>query len=119
MEQPSGFIDLQSPNHVCLFKRSLCGLKQASRALFDHLSQHLLHLDFICSKAYSSLFILHMRTITVLLLVYVDDIIITENDKDFVNNLITNLKSESAIKDLRKLHYFLGVAIKYIAGGLF
>lgn len=105
--------------HVCLLKRLLYGLKQAPKAWFDRLSQPLLHLGFICSKVGSSLFILHMSTITVLVLVYVDDIIITGNDKDFVNNLITDFGAKFAIKDLGKLHYFLGVAIKYITGRLF
>lgn len=48
-----------------------------------------------------------------------DGIIIIGTDKDCINNLIKNLASEFAIKDLRRLHYFLKVAIKYFKAGLF
>ncbi|XP_019188328.1 PREDICTED: uncharacterized protein LOC109182632 [Ipomoea nil] len=37
MRQPPGYTDEQSPNHVCLLKSSLYGLKQALRAWFHRL----------------------------------------------------------------------------------
>lgn len=54
MEQPPGFVNSDTPNHVCLLKKSLYGLKQAPRAWFDRLSTFLLHLGFLCSTADSS-----------------------------------------------------------------
>ncbi|GJZ57265.1 putative RNA-directed DNA polymerase [Tanacetum coccineum] len=57
MKQPSGFIDAQRPNHVCLLHKSLYGLKQASRAWFECLSKALFDLGFKGSKKDPYLFI--------------------------------------------------------------
>ena len=107
------------PNHVCKLNRSLYGLKQAPRAWFDRLSQCLLHLSFYCGKANSSLFILHKGQSIVLLLIYVDDIIFTDNDNNFISDLINTLSNEFSLKDLGSLHYFLGLEVKYLPNGLF
>ncbi|GJW25122.1 retrovirus-related pol polyprotein from transposon TNT 1-94, partial [Tanacetum coccineum] len=56
MKQPLGFIDPQRPNHVCLLHKSLCGLKQAPRAWFEHLSKALFDLGFKGSKTDPSWF---------------------------------------------------------------
>ncbi|RVX04589.1 Retrovirus-related Pol polyprotein from transposon RE1 [Vitis vinifera] len=119
MEQPPGFINEDLPNHVCKLNRSLYGLKQAPRAWFDRLSQCLLHLGFCCGKADSSLFILRKGQSIVLLLIYVDDIIVTGNDNNIISDLINTLSSEFSLKDLGSLHYFLGLEVKYLPNGLF
>ena len=119
MEQPPGFINEDLPNHVCKLNRSLYGLKQAPRAWFDRLSQCLLHLGFCCGKADSSLFILRKGQSIVLLLIYVDDIIVTGNDNNIISDLISTLSSEFSLKDLGSLHYFLGLEVKYLPNGLF
>ncbi|KAJ9675776.1 hypothetical protein PVL29_024623 [Vitis rotundifolia] len=89
------------------------------RARFDKLSQCLLHLGFYCGKADSSLFILRKGQSIVLLLIYVDDIIVTGNDNNIISDLISTLSSEFSLKDLRSLHYFLGLEVKYLPNGLF
>ena len=38
VEQPPAFIDPKYPNHVFKLKKTLCGLRQASRAWYDRLS---------------------------------------------------------------------------------
>lgn len=43
------------------------------------------------------------------LLIYVDDILVTSNDRDFTTSLISNLQLEFAMKDLGHLTYFLGI----------
>ena len=116
MEQPPGFKSLEQPDYVCKLQRSLYGLKQAPRAWFDRLSQFLLHIGFTCSKADSSLFIYKTNAIIVLMLVYVDDVVIIGNNNDFIDNLIHKLSTEFVLKDLGRLHYFLGLEIKYISG---
>ncbi|XP_042058701.1 uncharacterized mitochondrial protein AtMg00810-like [Salvia splendens] len=46
MEQPPGFIDPQFPNHVCRLKKAIYGLKQASLAWYQRLSDFLVHVGF-------------------------------------------------------------------------
>lgn len=56
MQQPQGFINPNSPNHVCKLLKSLYGLKQTPRAWFECFTSHLLTLGFQTSHADSSLF---------------------------------------------------------------
>ncbi|KAJ9672960.1 hypothetical protein PVL29_026289 [Vitis rotundifolia] len=118
-EQTLGFINEDLSNHVYKLNRSLYGLKQAPRAWFDTLSQCLLHLGFYCGKAGSFLFILRKGQSIVLLVIYVDDIIVTDNDNNIISDLISTLRSEFSLKDLGSLHYFLGLEVKYLPNGLF
>ncbi|KAF5785164.1 putative RNA-directed DNA polymerase [Helianthus annuus] len=111
MKQPPGFVDPQRPNHVCLLHKSLYGLKQAPRAWFTRLSTALQQLGFHGSKTDPSLFILNSRGSVVYILVYVDDIIITGNNNQAIDHIITRLSSMFAIKDLGPLHYFLGIEV--------
>ncbi|GAU44375.1 hypothetical protein TSUD_243070 [Trifolium subterraneum] len=118
MEQPPGFEHPHLPNHVCQLHKSLYGLKQAPRAWFEKLSACLISLGFICSKADPSLFIHRYDTNFTLLLVYVDDIILTGNAPSFISHLVKQLHEKFALKDLGQLHYFLGIEIKHFCGGI-
>ena len=53
-----------------------------------------------------------------ILIVYVDDIIITENDEQEIQNLKGKLASEFEIKDLENLRYFLGIEVARSSKGL-
>jgi hypothetical protein len=88
MEQPPGFPNPTSPTHVCRLRKAIYGLKQAPRVRFDRFSSFLLHLGFTCNRVDSSLFVFRSHTTFVLLLVYVDDIIVTSNQAFFFANLI-------------------------------
>ncbi|GJV11468.1 retrovirus-related pol polyprotein from transposon TNT 1-94 [Tanacetum coccineum] len=46
VSQPDGFIDLDFPNHVYRLKKTLYGLKQASRAWYDKVSSFLIEHHF-------------------------------------------------------------------------
>lgn len=111
MQQPLGYVDQQFPKQICRLHKSLYGLKQAPRACFDHFTSQLLHLGFIASLADFSLFIYHNSHITIFLLLYVDDIIITGNDPPQISHLITALNIAFKLKDLGALSYFLGIQI--------
>ena len=113
MKQPTGFVDQQFPSHVCKLKRSLYGLKQAPRAWFQRFSEYLLQLGFHESKCDYSLFVYNQQGVYLILLIYVDDILITGNDQDQISNLIRQLGNLFSMKDLGKLHYFLGIEVTY------
>ncbi|GJW82025.1 putative RNA-directed DNA polymerase [Tanacetum coccineum] len=58
-----------------------------------------------------SLFIKKSDNVFIMLLVYVDDIVITENDVSEINKFKMFLKSKFQIKDLGKFKYFLGIEV--------
>lgn len=104
MQQPPGFVDPSNPNHVCLLSKALYCLKQSPRAWFHTLSMTLLDLGFIASKYDPSLFVFRSKDRIMVLLVYVDDIILTGNDPGGLQELIGTLQNRFAIKDLGGLH---------------
>lgn len=118
MDQPPGFIDTQHPDFVCHLNKSIYGLKQALRAWFDRFILHILRMGFQCSRADSTMFILHSPRSIIILLLYVDGIVITACETNLLQAVITHLSMEFAIKDLGILHYFLGIEIHYFSGGV-
>jgi hypothetical protein len=111
MAQPPGFIHLNHPHHICKLHKAIYGLKQAPRAWFIRLSGQLLKLGFTGSKADTSLFIHHTTSVTMYLLIYVDDIIIVSSVHIAIDELLQLQCIDFAVKDLGNLHYFLGVEV--------
>jgi hypothetical protein len=64
----------------------------------------LIDLGFAASKGDTSLFFHNNKNITMLVLVYVDDIIVVSYSPDATGTLLRNLENEFALKDLEDLH---------------
>lgn len=79
----------------------------------------MLHIGFCASVVDGNLFILRHGSFIVYLLLYMDDIILTSNSTTFVSSIIKLLGTDSNLKDLGLLHYFLGHQIDYTSTGLF
>jgi hypothetical protein len=82
--QPAGFVNSSRLN------KSLYGLKQAPRAWYSWFATFLLTLGFVEAKSDTSLFIYH----------HADGV------------ATSSLQQEFAMKDLGKLHHFLGVTVE-------
>ncbi|VVA37944.1 PREDICTED: Retrovirus-related Pol poly from transposon, partial [Prunus dulcis] len=117
MKQPQGFVDSQYPNHVCKLQKSLYGLKQAPRAWNAKFTGYLPTLGFSVSHSDPSLFVKKTEVAVVILLLYVDDIIITGSDPSLVTSVIQALSEVFELKDLGKLKYFLGLEVQYHSEG--
>lgn len=93
--------------------KALQGLRQAPRAWFSTFSGFLLQLGFTSSKADTSLFKLKDAQGITLVLVYVDDKLITGSNEGFISEFIKKLSSKFVMKDLGSLSYFLGIEVLY------
>jgi histone deacetylase 1/2 len=118
MRQPPGFVDPSCPQHLCRLEKALYGLKQAPRAWHARLGSVLRTHGFVPSTADTSLFLFQRPQLTVYLLVYVDDIIVISSSESATDRLVTALGADFAVKDLGKLHYFLGLEVTHCDAGL-
>jgi hypothetical protein len=76
-QQPTGFVDAEHPDRVCLLSRSLYGLKQAPCAWYQRMVAFLHQLGFRSTRSDASLFVYRQGSDAAYLLLYVDDIILT------------------------------------------
>lgn len=119
MNQPQGFVDTQFPHHVCKLNKAIYGLRQAPRAWFDKLRSSFLQHGFTNSKTDTSLFFSCKQGKLLLILVYVDDILITGDDSAMIHQLIKDLHFQFALKTLGPVSYFLGLEVFRDATGLY
>ncbi|GKV37573.1 hypothetical protein SLEP1_g45591 [Rubroshorea leprosula] len=99
------------PNKVCRLRRALYGLKQSPRAWYAKFSATVSEFGFTSSPHDTSLFIRKTARGMVLLLLYVDDMIITGDDVVGVEELKQSLSQKFEMKDLGVLSYFLGLEV--------
>ncbi|RVW14716.1 Retrovirus-related Pol polyprotein from transposon RE1 [Vitis vinifera] len=112
MEIPPGFEESMAKNQVCKLQKSLYGLKQSPRAWFDRFTKAVLKLGYKQGQADHTLFVKksHAGQMAILI-VYVDDIILSGNDMEELQNLKKYLSEEFEVKDLGNLKYFLGMEV--------
>ncbi|XP_055824394.1 uncharacterized mitochondrial protein AtMg00810-like [Solanum dulcamara] len=119
MYQPLGYRDPDRLNHVCLLKKSLYGLKQASQAWYKQFTDYFHTLGFSHINTDHSLFVYRQCTSMAYFLLYVDNIILIAFSDELCRSIILLLSSKFAMKDLGPLSYFLVIAITRHTGGLF
>ena len=117
MQPPPG-LSVES-NKVCHFRRALYGLKQAPRAWFAKFSSTIFRLGYTANPYDSTLFLRRTDKGTILLLLYVDDMIITSDDLSGIQELKDFLNQQFEMKVLRHLSYFLGLEITHSIDGLY
>ncbi|XP_076891316.1 uncharacterized protein LOC143542661 [Bidens hawaiensis] len=110
MALPEGFFS-KNETKVCKLNKSLYGLKQAPRMWNEKLVSVLLEFGFLQSKFDHSMFVLNDKNVFIVLLVYVDDIVVTGNSKSEIDKRKQLLKTKFRIEDLGKLKYFLGIKV--------
>ncbi|KAJ7954112.1 Retrovirus-related Pol polyprotein from transposon TNT 1-94 [Quillaja saponaria] len=119
MEIPPGFSCQKTEGKVCKLKKSLYGLKQSPRAWFDRFRKAMLSFGYQQSNADHTMFVKHCHGRITILIVYVDDIVVTGDNPIEVSKLKNHLAREFEIKDLGKLSYFLGIEVAHSEKGIF
>jgi hypothetical protein len=100
---------------VCRLRGSLYGLKQAPRAWFQRFASVVTAAGFSASAHDPALFVHTSPRGRIILLLYVDDMIITGDDADF----IACLNAQFLMSDLGSLRYFLGIEVSSTHEGFY
>ena len=112
MQLPPRYKLTNKANQVCKLKKALYGLKQSPRAWFGRFTKAMIDLNYHQARGDHALFIKHSVTGAItLLLVYVDDILITGGDVDDVHRLTKAFSGQFEMKELGQLKYFLGIEV--------
>eukprot|EP00253_Pinus_taeda_P016442 PITA_16442 len=110
MEQPIRFIQTDS-SLVCRLKKSLYGLKQARRAWYAKMDSFLLESRFSRCHSNNIVYTKNVGKSLIILVLYVDDLILTGSDPNLINHVKSSLKKKFEMTDLGHLHYFLGLQV--------
>uniref|UniRef100_A0A6N2N1V2 Uncharacterized protein n=1 Tax=Salix viminalis TaxID=40686 RepID=A0A6N2N1V2_SALVM len=118
MDLPPGFSHSLLPNQVCRLKKTVYGLKQSPKAWFGRFTKAMILIGYRQSQRNHILFIKHSnsREVTILI-VYVNDIIITKDDFMERDKLRKRLSVEC--KKLERLKYFLSIEVAHSEKGIF
>ncbi len=111
MEQPPSYVDQTHPNLVCRLKKALYDLKQTPRAWSDKIGQYLVISGFQTSNANFSLYVKKIDHGIVIIIIYVDDLIITRDSDADIFDLNKLLKQKFEMKDLGELRYFFSIEV--------
>ena len=103
---------------MCRLKRALYGLKQAPCAWYTQINSYFTELGFTKSEADPNLYQIVVEGKLLIIVLYVDDLILT-GDEQLILSCKADLAKEFEMKDLDRLHYFLGLEIWQRKGGLF
>eukprot|EP00253_Pinus_taeda_P014757 PITA_14757 len=110
MEQPTGFIQIDS-NLVCWLNKSLNGLKKAPQAWYAKMDSFLLETRFSRCHSDNIVYTKKVGKSLIILVLYVDDLILTGIDPNLINHVKSNLKNNFEMIDLGLLYYFLGLRV--------
>ena len=100
-------------NKVCYLWRALYGLNQAPQTWFAKFSSTISRLGYMASYYDSVIFFHRTDKGTILLLLYMDNMIITSDDLSGIQELKDFLSQQFEMKDLGHLSYFLGLEITH------
>nr|GFB17388.1 retrotransposon protein, putative, Ty1-copia subclass [Tanacetum cinerariifolium] len=111
MEQPEGFVNSKYLNRVCKLKRSIYGLKQASRKWNKRFDDEIKKFGFTLNRDEPCVYIKASGSNITFLILYVDDILLMGNSIPMLQSVKTYLGKCFAMKDLREAAYILGIKI--------
>ena len=116
MKQPEGFVVKGQEHLVCKLKKSIYGLKQSPRCWNMALHDHLCKIGFKQSASDPCIYTAERET--VILAVYVDDIILATKDERKLVQVKKAIANKFTVKDMGELKYILGVNIHHSENGI-
>jgi len=111
MTQPEGFVDPNNARKICKLKKSIYGLKQASRSWNIRFDEVVKGFGFRQNEEEPCVYKKESGSIVVFLILYVDDILLIGNDIPMLQSVKTSLNNSFSMKDLGEASYILGIKI--------
>ena len=111
MDQPTGFVKEGNKHKVCKLLKSIYGLKQSSRQWYFCFQEVVLSNGFTMIDEDNCVYTKRSKGKFIIMSLYVDDILIAGNDKEFVMEIKAWLSSNFEMKDMGEAAYILGVMI--------
>ena len=118
MDLPPDFDSEQKNGKVCPLKKSLYGLKQMPQSWFDRFTQAIQQHGYKQAQTNHTLFHKTVGKKITILIVYVDDIIVTRNDEAEIERIKQRLAQDFGMKDLGNLRYFLKMEVARNKNGI-
>lgn len=100
MKQPPGFEIRGSEHLVCHLRRSLYGLKQSPRTWYQEIDTYLRDSGWTRSMADPNLYFVRERGHLLILMLFVDDLLITGSDPKRIQQMKVLLGEKYQMKDL-------------------
>ncbi|RVW43382.1 Retrovirus-related Pol polyprotein from transposon TNT 1-94 [Vitis vinifera] len=111
MVQPENFESTDSKQLVCRLKRSIYGLKQASRQWYRKFDQVITSFGFKENIVDQCIYLKFSGSKFIILVLYVDDILLASSDVGLLHETKRFLSSKFDMKDLGDASFVLGIQI--------
>lgn len=111
MKQPEGFEEDGKEHMVCKLKKSIYGLKQASRQWYIKFHEVVISFGFVENTVDSCIYLKVNRSKFIFLVLYVDDILLASSDLQLLHHVKGFLSTTFDMKDLSEANFVLGVEI--------
>ncbi|WVZ81763.1 hypothetical protein U9M48_029105 [Paspalum notatum var. saurae] len=112
VRQPPGFESVRFLDRVYKLRKALYGLKQAPRAWYVRLKSFLFKSGFVMGSVDKTLFLLSRGGDTLIVQIYVDDIIFGGSSHALVSSFAEQMSREFEMSLMGELQFFLGLQIK-------
>ncbi|GJU81697.1 putative zinc finger, CCHC-type containing protein, partial [Tanacetum coccineum] len=111
MAQPQGFKSKGQEHLVCKLKKSIYGIKQASRQWYLKFDEVMKKHNFIKNRVYQCIYLKMSGSNFIILVLYVDDILLASNNIDLLHELKRFLSRNFDMKDLGEASYVIRIEI--------
>ena len=112
MKQAEGFIKAGNENLVCKLKKSIYGLKQASRQWYKKFDSVISSFGFNENLVDECVYLKTVGDQFIFLVLYVDDILLASSNQKLLKDTKSFLSKNFDMKDLGEAAYVLGIEIK-------
>ena len=112
MKQPEGFTEKGKKELTCKLKKSLYGLTQSPRMWYQKFDTYIQGLGFVRSKVDHCVYYKQVGEHFIYVVLYVNDMLLVENNMEVIKEVKTQLSSKFDMKDLGAANLILGMEFK-------